>query len=126
MAIFGPKPLVNPFGKISISSTFWTSYFYSLQRRFFLLEYHKRHFPGLYCLKKTLWKMAIFGPKQWVSPFGKISISSTFWTSYFYRLQRRFFILEYHKRHFPGLYCDKKKVGTMVIFWPKPWVNPFG
>ena len=35
-------------------------------------------------------------------------------------------VLEYHKRHFPDLYCRKKKVGKMVIFGPKPWVNPFG
>ena len=34
----------------------------------------------------------------------------------FYRLQRRFFHLEYPKRHFPGLYCLKKKVGKMAIF----------
>ena len=33
-------------------STFWTSCFYTLQRRFLVLEYHKRHFPGLYWLKK--------------------------------------------------------------------------
>ena len=37
-----------------------------------------------------------------------------------------FFVLEYLKRHFPGLYCLKKKGGKMVIFGPKPWVNPFG
>ena len=38
----------------------------------------------------------------------------------------RYFVLEYRKRHFPGLYCLKKKVGEMAIFGPKPWVNPFG
>ena len=37
-------------------STFSTSYFYSLETRFFDLEYRKRHFPCLYCLKKTTWK----------------------------------------------------------------------
>ena len=73
MAIFGPKPWVNPLGKMSVFSTFWTSCFYSLQRRFFVLEYHKRHFPGLYCLKKKVEKMAIFEPKPWVNPFGKMS-----------------------------------------------------
>ena len=39
-----------------------------------VLEYRKRHFPILYCLKKKLAKMAVFGPKPWVNPFGKISI----------------------------------------------------
>ena len=54
--------------------TFWTSCFYSLERRFFVLAYHKRHFPSLHCQKKNVWKMAIFGPKPWVYPFGKMSI----------------------------------------------------
>ena len=111
MAIFGPKPWVNPFGKMSIFSTFWTSCFYSLLRRFYVLEYHRIHFPGLHCVKKKVWKMSIF---------------STFWTSCFYSLKRRFYVIDYQKRHFPGLYCDKKKFGKMVIFGPKPWVNPFG
>ena len=80
--IFGPKPLVNPFGKMSIFQLFepnpWinffgkisTSGFSGLERRFFALEYSKRHFPK----KKKDWKMAIFGPKPWVNPFGKLSI----------------------------------------------------
>ena len=59
-------------------STFGTSCFYSLERRFFVLEYRKRHFPGLYCLKKKVGKMAIFGPKPWVNPFGKMSIFRRF------------------------------------------------
>ena len=134
MAIFGPKPWVNPFGKMSWKnvnfSTLWTSCFYSLERRFFVLEYRKGYFPGLYCLKKKVGKMAIFGPKPWVNPFGKMSWKnvnfSTLWTSCFYSLERRFFLLEYRKGYFPGLYSRKKKVGKMAIFGPKPWVNPFG
>ena len=74
MAIFGPKPWANPFGKMSIFPLFLTSRFYSLEKRFFVLEYRKRHFPFLYCLKKKLPKMATFGPKPWVNPFGKMSI----------------------------------------------------
>ena len=57
MAIFGQKPWVNPFTKMSI---FELCCFYSLERRFLVLEYRKRHFPGLYCLKKKGGKMAIF------------------------------------------------------------------
>ena len=55
-------------------STVSTSCFYSLDRRFFVLEYCKRNFPALYCLKKNFGKMAIFGPKPWVNPFGKMWI----------------------------------------------------
>ena len=52
----------------------WNFCFHTLERRFFVLEYHNRHFPGLWCLKKKVGKMAIFGPKPWVNPFGKMSI----------------------------------------------------
>ena len=41
MAIFAPKPWVNPFGKISILRVFEL-----LIWRFFVLEYRKTHFPG--------------------------------------------------------------------------------
>ena len=47
-------------------------------------EYRTTHLPGLYFLKKNREKMASFGPKPWVNPFGKISI---------FRLERRFFVL---------------------------------
>ena len=44
---------------------------------------------------------------------------------FFYSQERRFFALEYRKRHFRALYCPTIKVGKMTIFGPKPWVNPF-
>ena len=45
--------------------------------RFFVLEYRKRHFPGLNYLKKG-GKMDSFGPKPWVNPVGKMSIFRLF------------------------------------------------
>ena len=57
---------------------FLTFRFYSLERCLLLLEYRKTHFFGLYCLKKKRWKMAIFGPKPWVKPFGIMSIFRLF------------------------------------------------
>ena len=126
ITIFGPKPWVNSFGKMSIFRLFLTCCFYSLERRFLFLKYHKRHFPGVYCLKKKVEKMAIFGQKPCVNPFGKMSIFRLFSTCCFYSLERRFSSLEYHKRQFPGLYCLKKKVGKMAIFGTKPWVNHYG
>ena len=59
-------------------STFSTSFFNSLERRFFVLQYRKKHFAGLYCLKEKVGKIAIFGPKLWVNPFGKMSIFRLF------------------------------------------------
>ena len=72
MVILGPKPWVNPFRKMS-NFDFLNFLFFGLERRFFVLEYRKRHFPGLYCLKQKVGKMAIFGSKPWVNPFGKMS-----------------------------------------------------
>ena len=71
MAIFGPKPWVNPFGKMSIFRLFELLVFIAQKGVFFVLEYRKRHFPGLYYLKKKVGKIAIFGPKPWVIPLEK-------------------------------------------------------
>ena len=60
--------------------------------------------------------MAIFGPKPWVNPFGKMSIFRLFELLLFFSLERRLFVLEYRKRDFPGLYCQKKKGGKMAVF----------
>ena len=71
MAIFGQKPWVNPFGKMSIFPLLELFGFYTLQRSFFVLEYRKRHFPSLYCLKKKFKKMTIFGQKPRVTHLEK-------------------------------------------------------
>ena len=63
MAFYETKRWVNPFGKMSIFQVIELFYFYSLERSFFVLEYRKRHFPGLYCLKKQTWKNGHFGTK---------------------------------------------------------------
>ena len=114
MAIFEPKPWVNPFAKISNFLTFSTSCLHSLDRRFFVLEYRKRHFPALYCLKK---KVGIFGPKPWVNPFGKMSIYRHF--------ELLVFIAQKGSFPFKNIIKEKKKFGKMAIFGPKPCVNPF-
>ena len=78
MAIFGPQEWVNPFGKISLFFTFQTFCFYTLDRRVFVLKRRKTYFRGLHCVRKKVGKMAIFGPKAWVNPFGKISLFRPF------------------------------------------------
>ena len=89
MAIFGPKPWVNPFGKMSIFRLFETSCFYSLERRFFVLECRKRHFPGLYCLKKKVGKMALLDKNHGLTALEKCQIFD-FFNFLFYSLERRF------------------------------------
>ena len=144
MVIFGQKPWVNPFVKMSIFLTFRTCCFYSVEKSFFGVKYRKKHFPSLFCPQKKFGKMTIFGPKPLVNPFGKMSIIRLFFgqkpwinpfvrmsifrfflTCCFYSLEGRSFVLEYSERHFPCLYCLKKTFWNNGHFWTKPWVNPF-
>ena len=76
--------------------------------------------------KKKFGTLAIFGPKSWVNPFRKMSVFRLFKLLVFIAPERGFFVLEYRKRYFPGLYCQKKNVRKMGIFGPKSCVNPFG
>ena len=85
-------------------STFLTSCFYGLESRYFVLQYRKTHFPGLYWLKKKVGKIAIFGPEPWVNPLGKTLIF------------RLFKLLVFC---FPGLYCLKRKSWKNGYFWTK-------
>ena len=48
MAIFGPKPWVNPFEKMSIFRLFELLVFIAYKGVFFVLEYRKKNFAGLY------------------------------------------------------------------------------
>ena len=159
MGIFGPIPWVKPFGKMQFFD-FLNFLFLQPRKAFFALEYRKRHFPGLYCLKKKMEKMSIFRRIPFKKFYGKMSIFrvfelpvfiaskgvfwfqnivkeifsahielkiswknshfqtkamenvniSTFCSSFFYSVERRFFVLEYRKGHFPMLYCGKKKL----------------
>ena len=70
--------------------------------------------------------MASFGAKAWTNPFGKMSIVRRFQLVVFVALKGVFFVVEYHKTHFPGIYCLIQKDGKMTNFGPKPWTNPFG
>ena len=99
--------------------------FYNLERRFFVLEYRKGHFTGLYSLKKNWEKWPFFDQNHGLTPLVNVNFL-TFSTFCFYSLVRRFFVLEYRKRHFTGLNCAVKKPGKMAIFGPKIWDNPFG
>ena len=164
MAVFGTKPWARPFRKMSIFRLFELLVFISQKGIFLFQNIIKKHFAGLYCLKKKVGNLPFLNHNHEVTPFQKsqffsfliflflkatsayflfqniirdISLAyidkkknfekwllldqingltplekcqfSTVWTSSFHSLERRFFVLEYHERHFPGLYCLKKK-----------------
>ena len=69
--------------------------------------------------------MAILGPKPWVNPFGKSSIFRHFKLLVF-RAQKRVFSFQIIVKVIFLTNITIKKIGKMVIFGPKPSVNPFG
>ena len=66
--------------------------------------------------------MAIFGQNHGLTTLEKCQLFD-FLNILFLYPRKAFFVLEYPKRHFPGLYSLKKKVGKMALFGQKPWVN---
>ena len=78
MAIFGPKPWINPFGKMSIFRLFEVLVFTAAKGVFSFYSIGKDIFLAYGCFKKKVGKMPIFGQRQWVNPFGKMSIFGLF------------------------------------------------
>ena len=74
MAIFGPKPRVNLFGKMSIFLLFELLVFIAYESVVSFQNILKDIFLAYMAKKKKVRKMAIFGPNPWVNPFGKMSI----------------------------------------------------
>ena len=70
--------------------------------------------------------MAIFGPKGWVNPFGKMSMFRLFERLVFIAQNGGFFSSRISEKTFSWPIVPKKNVGIMAIFGLKPWVNPFG
>ena len=75
--------------------------------------------------KKGMEKWRFFDQNDGLTPLEKSQFFD-FLNFFFFRLEKRFFVLEYCKTNFRGLYCPKRVHGKMAIFSPKPWVNPFG
>ena len=74
MAIFGPKPWVNPFGKMTVFGLFELLVFIAQKGVFSFKNIVKDIFLAYITFKKKLGKMAFFRPKPWVNPIGKMSI----------------------------------------------------
>ena len=124
MLTFGPKPWVNPFGKISIFRLIELLVFIAQKGVYSFQNIVKKHFPNLYCLKKKVGEMAIFGPKPWDNLFGKLSVFRLFKLLVFIA-QKAFFSFQNIVKDIFVTYI-KKKVGRISIFAQKPWVNSFG
>ena len=121
MPILGPKPWVNPFGEMSIFRLFELLVFIAWKGIFFVLEYRKRHFPGLYSLKKK--KLEIWpclDQNHGVTPFEKCKFYD-FLNFLFLQPRKALFAFQkFVKDIFVASIASKKKVGKMAIFGLKP------
>ena len=78
MDIFRPEPWVNPLGKMLVFRLFELLDFIALKGVFSFYNTIKDISLAYIALKKKVGKMAIFGPKPWVNPFGKMSLIRLF------------------------------------------------
>ena len=78
MAYFGPKLWVNAFGKMLVFGVLELFVFIGYKGVFSIYNIVKDIFLAYIAQKKKLGKRAIFGPKPWVNPFGKMSIFRSF------------------------------------------------
>ena len=103
--------------------TFSTSCFYCLEMRFLVLEYHKTHFPGLYCLKKNMQKWPVFDQNHGLTPLEKSQFFDFF--NFLFLLSRNaFFSFRISKTHISGLYCLKKNSEKWPIFQQNHGLTP--
>ena len=123
MAIFGPKPWVNPFGKMSIFRLFELLVFIAQKGVFSFQNIVKDIFLA-YIAEKEKLKNGHFRPKPWVNPFATMSIFRLFELLVFIAWKGVFSFWNIVKDIFPA-YIGKKKVGKIGIFEAKPWINPF-
>ena len=117
MAISGSKPWVNPFGKISIFRLFEVLVLIAQKGDFPFQNIVKDIFLAFIAYKNKLQKWPFLDQNHCLTPSKRCEFLN-FLNFFFYRLERRFFVLKYRKRHFSGLYSLKKnwKNGH---FWTK-------
>ena len=107
MAIFGPIPWVNSFGKTSIFRVFELLLFIGLKGVFSFQNIVKDIFLAKIASPKKLEKWPFLDRNHGLTPLAKRRF---FVLLNFLFLQSRnaFFVVEYRKRYFPGLYYLKK------------------
>ena len=115
MVIFGLKRWLHPFVKMAIFDFF--NFLFSLPRKAWFRSRISSKTFSLPILpeQKKLEKWPFLDQKHGLTPLEKCQFFD-FKTSCFYSLESRFFVLEYRERHFPGLYCQKKKMQKSQFF----------
>ena len=140
MAIFGTKPWVNPFGKMSIFRILELLVFIAYKGAFSFQIIVKVIFLTYSAEKKMLEKWAYLDQNHGLTPLEKLQFFDIL-NYLFLQPRKAFFRLfelqvfiaqkgEFSLQNIEKVICltysaQKKNVGKMAIFGPKPWVNPF-
>ena len=124
MAIFGPKPWVNPFEKILIFRLFKV-FVFIVQKGVFSFQSIVKDSSWSILAKKKVGKMAIFDQNYGLTPLEKCQFFD-FLNFLFLQLRKAFFGSRISLKTFSWPILPKKKVGKEAIFKQKPRVNPFG
>ena len=124
MAIFGSKPWVTPFRKMSLFRLFELLVFIAQKGIFSFQNIVRDVFLVYVAKKKKFEKWPFLDQNHGITTLEKCDFFD-FLIFFFLQPRKTFIVVQYRKRHLPGLYCLKKKVGKTAIFGPKPWVNHF-
>ena len=126
MAIFGPKPWVNPFGKMSIFPLLELVLFIAQKDVFSFQNIVKDVFRACIAQKKNLEKWPFLDQNHGLTPQEKCQFFD-FLNFLFLQPRMAFFSFSnIVKDIFLAYIAYNKKDGKMVIFRSKPWVNSFG
>ena len=126
MAIFGPKPCVNPFGKMSIFRLVELLVFMTQKGVFGFQNIIESFFWSILRKKKKLQKWPFLDQNRGLTPQEKCQFFD-FLNFLFLCSRKAFFRSRISQNTFSqSILRTKKKVGKMAIFRPKPWINPFG
>ena len=109
MGIFGQKPWVNSFAKMTIFRLFELLVFIAYRGISSFQNIIKDLFLAYIAKKKKLQKWPFLDQNQRLTALEKCQFLD-FLDFLFLQPRKAFFVQEYHKRHFPGLYCLKKKL----------------
>ena len=118
MAIFRPKPWINPFGKMSIFGLFELLPFLAY-KDVFRQKTVKDIFLAYIAPPKNIWKNChFFNLSHGLTTFKKCQFFDFLNCFFlFYSLERLSFGLKCRKRNFPFLYCQKIKKQNLEK-WP--------
>ena len=108
MANFGPKLWVNAFGKMSVFRLFELFVFIDYKGVFSMQNIVNDIFLAYIASKKMLEKGPFLDQNHGLTPLKKCQFLD-FLNFLLLRFRKRFFVLEYRNRHFPGLHYIKNK-----------------